>query len=128
MTSVGLLMKLYTGWDRTNRRMLAGADHLLTRLPDDSTVELRDTYYWYYATQVLNHVGGDRWKKWNDKLEPLLIKSQVQNGTMAGSWDPYYPVADRWGSFGGRIYVTAMNLLNLEVEYRKLPLYEDSGK
>jgi hypothetical protein len=28
----------------------------------------------------------------------------------------------------GRLYVTTMNLLSLEVQYRKLPLYEDVAK
>jgi hypothetical protein len=36
------------------------------------------------------------------------------------------PVPDRWGADGGRIYVTAMHLLNLEVYYRHLPLYRSS--
>ena len=128
MTSVGLLLRMYTGWNRDDQRLVRGSDYLLTRLPSDATIELRDTYYWYYATQVLNHVGGERWERWNQALEPLLIRTQVQNGAMKGSWDPYYPVPDRWATFGGRIYLTTMNLLNLEVEYRKLPLYENTAK
>ncbi len=51
--------------------------------------------------------------------------SQVQSGLLAGSWDPLGPtVPDRWGAAGGRIYVTAMHLLMLEVYYRHLPLYQ----
>ena len=125
MTAVGLLVQLYDGWSRDDPRTLAGADHLLTRMPDDSSSTLRDTYYWYYATLVLNHVGDSRWEQWRSKLEPLLVQSQVNQGQQSGSWDPYYPIADRWGAAGGRLYVTCMNLLNLEVEYRKLPIYED---
>lgn len=125
MTSVGLLMRIYSGWDRDDPRLLAGADYLLaTQLPADSSPILRDTYYWYYATQVLKHVDGDRWKRWNDRLRPLLTRSQEKNGDMAGSWHPYRPVPDRWGQFGGRIYVTTMNLLSLEVRHRMLPLYK----
>jgi hypothetical protein len=45
---------------------------------------------------------------------------------LAGSWHPYDPVEDKFGRFGGRIYVTAMNLLSLEVDYRLLPLYEST--
>jgi hypothetical protein len=30
-------------------------------------------------------------------------------------------VPDRWGVYGGRIYVTALHLLALEVPYRHLP-------
>ncbi|NUQ65569.1 MAG: hypothetical protein HUU20_24130 [Pirellulales bacterium] len=41
-----------------------------------------------------------------------------------GSWDPQGPVADRWSQAAGRIYVTTLNLLMLEVYYRHLPLYQ----
>lgn len=128
MTAVGLLMKLYSGWDRDNENMLKGADYILGELPSDTNERLRDTYYWYYATQVLRHVGGERWEMWHSVLHPLLVKSQVQEGKLAGSWDPLRPIPDRWGAFGGRVYVTAMNLLSLEVDYRLLPLYDETAK
>ncbi|MEL7499237.1 MAG: hypothetical protein AAFN77_16640 [Planctomycetota bacterium] len=125
MTSVGLLMRIYAGWKKDDPRLLAGADYLLkTQMPSDSTPQLRDTYYWYYATQVLKHVDGPHWEQWDSKLRPLLTRSQEKTGDMAGSWHPYRPVPDRWGSFGGRIYVTSMNLLSLEVRHRLLPLYQ----
>ena len=47
----------------------------------------------------------------------------VSGSALAGSWDPLTLVPDRWGLDGGRIYVTAMHLLNLEVYYRHLPPY-----
>ncbi len=128
MTSVGLLMRIYSGWERDDPRLLAGADFLLKQqLPSDSGPLTRDTYYWYYATQVLKHIDGPRWKTWNDRLRPLLTRSQEKIGELAGSWHPYKPVPDRWGQFGGRIYVTTMNLLSLEVRHRMLPLY-NQGK
>ena len=125
MTSVGLLMRIYTGWDKKDPRLLAGADYLLqTQLPGDSSPQVRDTYYWYYATQVLKYVDGQRWNQWNNLLRPMLIRSQQKSGDLAGSWNPYRPVPDRWGGFGGRLYVTTMNLLSLEVRHRMLPLYQ----
>lgn len=127
MTSVGLLMRLYLGWDRYDPRFVDGANFLLEHLPGDSSMTARDTYYWYYATQVLNHVGGEPWEKWHAALHPLLVRSQVKDGDMTGSWDPLKPVPDRWGAQAGRLYVTAMNLLSLEVDYRLLPLYDDTS-
>ncbi len=125
MTSVGLLMRIYTGWDKKDPRLLAGADYLLqTQLPGDTSPQVRDTYYWYYATQVLKYVDGQRWNQWNNLLRPMLIRSQEKSGDLAGSWNPYRPVPDRWGGFGGRLYVTTMNLLSLEVRHRMLPLYQ----
>ena len=125
MTAVGLLMRIYTGWDKSDQRLQRGARSLLDkRLPGDTSILQRDTYYWYYATQVLKHMDGELWERWHQQLHPLLIKSQVKTGDMAGSWHPFEPVPDRWGIHGGRLYVTTMNLLSLEVRYRLLPLYE----
>ncbi len=129
ITAVGLLMRLYLGWDRTNPSMAKGADYLLQpeNLPSIANKERRNTYYWYYATQLQFHMGGERWKTWYDRLQPLLAEQQVQRGRLAGSWDPQRPVADRWGYSGGRIYVTTLNILSMEVHYRHLPIYEETG-
>ena len=126
MTSVGLLMRLYLGWRRDNPDMQRGTDWLADRLPAEGTPQnpQRDTYYWYYATQVMFHMGGERWKKWYGNLYPLLIRSQNKSGEYVGSWDPNGRIPDAWGRFGGRLYVTTLNLLSLEVYYRHLPIYE----
>ncbi len=129
MTSVGLLMQLYLGWNRNDQRLIRGAEYLLQHLPSDATEAQRDTYYWYYATQVMRHVGGERWERWNARLHPMLVQTQIRQGDLAGSWHPYEPVPDSWGrKGGGRLYVTTMNLLSLEVDYRLLPLYDETAK
>jgi hypothetical protein len=139
MTGVGLLMRQYTGWNRDGEAMQRGAEHLLENLPTVGTSATpaltgtmknprRDTYYWYYATQFMFHMKGKYWKAWNEKLHPLLTDSQITTGPMAGSWDPLQPIPDKWGHQGGRIYLTAMNILSLEVYYRHLPIYENTGK
>ena len=130
MTAVGLLMRFYSGWSRDTEAMKKGAEYLLESPPTmgTSTDRQRDTYYWYYATQVMFHMGGDYWKRWNKKLHPLLAETQVQEGQMAGSWSPLTPVPDRWGPHAGRLYVTTMNLLSLEVYYRHLPIYEETAQ
>jgi hypothetical protein len=126
MTAEGLLMRLYTGWDRTSPQVVAGVEHLKQNLPSigTRTQPLRDSYYWYYATQVMFQSQGDAWNAWNERLRNLLVNSQVQSGALTGSWDPRGTIPDRWGLEGGRIYVTAMHLLMLEVYYRNLPLYK----
>lgn len=130
MTSVGLLMRFYLGWRRTTGDMVRGSDWLLERLPSVGTAEApqRDTYYWYYASQVMFHMGGERWKRWYGVLYPLLLDSQELSGDFAGSWDPAGPVPDAWGPYAGRLYVTTLNLLSLEVTYRHLPLYEATAQ
>jgi hypothetical protein len=128
MTSVGLLMRLYRGWKVSDPRAIEGAEYLKKHLPSIGRTKSgsqRDTYYWYYATQFMFHMGGDYWKAWNDRLYPILLNSQITRGDLAGSWDPRLPVPDRWGPHAGRIYLTTMNLLSLEVHYRYLPLYDE---
>ncbi|MGB7346275.1 MAG: hypothetical protein WBD20_18805 [Pirellulaceae bacterium] len=130
MTAVGMLMRMYSGWRRDNPAMISAADYLLEHPPQLGTNldPKRDGYYWYYATQVMFHMGGDHWKQWNSYLNPMLLQGQIKKGPQAGSWDPRRPVPDRWSPHAGRLYVTTMNLLNLEVYYRHLPIYEDTAE
>ena len=130
ITAVGLLMRLYTGWRRDDVNMILGA-RVLSRNPPElgsTSRPRRNTYYWYYATQVMFHMGGEYWSNWNASLHPMLARSQIKDGALSGSWNPLTPVPDRWGAYGGRLYVTTMNLLSLEVFYRHMPLYEDTSK
>jgi hypothetical protein len=126
MTAEGLLMRLYTGWPRTDPRVLAGAEFLQQHLPAIGTRARpqRDAYYWYYATQLMFQVQGEPWEAWNEQMRAVLLPTQASSGPLAGSWDPRGQVNDRWGIEAGRIYVTAMHLLMLEVYYRHLPLYQ----
>jgi hypothetical protein len=76
---------------------------------------------------------GDRWDRWNVKIREGLIGLQVKDDTCAkGSWDPFNPQPDRWARRAGRLYLTALSILTLEVYYRYLPLYrsydEDQSK
>ena len=130
MTAVGMLMRMYMGWHRDNESMQSAADYLMQYPPQMGSRRSpqRDGYYWYYATMVMFHMGGDHWQQWNSYLKPVLLESQVDEGDAAGSWDPVEPVPDRWSPHAGRIYVTTMNLLNLEVYYRHLPIYSDSAE
>jgi hypothetical protein len=74
-----------------------------------------NSYYNYYATQVLRQEGGAKWTKWNDVLREQLVKSQSKDGAEAGSW--YIP-GDHGAERGGRIYCTVMATLVLESYYR----------
>lgn len=130
-TSMGLLMRMYLDAKTDSPELRAGSEYLLQNLPEYGNAVIgrgefrkRDTYYWYYATQVMFHLKGEAWQQWNAKLRPLLVQSQLKTGPQAGSWEPNGPIPDRWSNSGGRIYVTAMNLLSLEVTHRYLPIYE----
>jgi hypothetical protein len=125
MTAEGLLCREYLGWPRDHPALVAGAGLLVENLPNQRQ---RNVYGWYYATQVMYHLQGDGWKKWNEAITTTLLKTQVDRGTMAGSWHVSEPTLDAWGRPGGRLYVTALSLLILEVYYRHLPLYRNLGE
>lgn len=117
MTAEAILCRMYSGWNLQNSNLGAGIDFLLARSPprwNDFNI-----YYWYYATQVMHHVGGRRWKRWNLAIRDILVESQEKRGHEAGSWDPNGPHADS----GGRLYVTALAVCTLEVYYRHAPIF-----
>ena len=78
-------------------------------------------YFNYYATQVMHHWGGEEWTRWNEVMRDHLIRTQhpLKDGHLAGSWD----IADPHGGGGGRLYMTCLSIMTLEVYYRHLPMY-----
>ena len=121
MTAEGLLCRQYSGWKRNHSPMTGGIKWLLKQHPpraDDANM-----YYWYYATQVMHHVGGPSWQEWNGQLRDLLVSMQERVGHEAGSWRP----RGHHDVMGGRLYMTALAACTLEVYYRHLPLYGASA-
>jgi hypothetical protein len=129
MSAVGLLCRQYLGWSWRNPGLLNGIKYL-DQYPPGS---INSIYYYYYATQVMHHMQGDSWQRWNPKIRDLLVNSQDQGRAakrphQIGSWSPGQ---DAHGAQGGRIMQTSLSLLTLEVYYRHLPLYRrdvTSGK
>jgi hypothetical protein len=120
MSAVGLLCRQYLeNWGPNNLRMIKGVDNHLKRSPPQPGA--KNMYYYYYATQVLHHFGGESWTKWNGAMREALVKAQDKTpGPLDGSWSP---VGDPHAGAGGRLMHTSLCLLTLEVYYRHLPLY-----
>ena len=121
MTAEALLCRQYLGWHRSDPRLVGGVDYLGEHPVDWGS---RDVYYWYYATQVMHHMGGQPWVKWNRVMRQALPEHQVRAGRLRGSWDPD---GDAWGNTAGRLYMTCLSTYMLEVYYRHLPLYGAAG-
>lgn len=121
MTAVGLLCSQYLGAKREDPSMMEGVQYLMGQLPNNNA---RNCYYWYYATQVMHNITGADWDKWNRTMRRAFIDTQVKEGCAAGSWDPDKPTKDAWSDSGGRLMVTSIACLSLEVYYRYLPLYK----
>lgn len=114
-TAIGLLCRMYLGWGTDKVPLQEGVKYLSQIGPSRDNM-----YYNYYATQVLHHWGGDPWNRWNRVMREQLLTTQVQEGHAAGSWAP----RDPHGNTGGRLYMTTLSILTLEVYYRHLPLYQ----
>jgi len=115
-TAVGLLCRMYLGWQPRHTGMLRGMKHLSDWGPNPY-----DIYYSYYATQAMHHWGGESWKRWNKIMRDQLVGAQSKSGDTAGSWPPD---ESHGVHMGGRLYVTCMSIMTLEVYYRYLPIYK----
>ena len=121
-TAIGLLCHQYMGMAKTDPAMVEGTSYLMQNLPEAGGA--RNLYYWYYATQVLHNQPGSNWDTWNRKMRRLLIDTQCKDGCASGSWAPDSPTPDQYGDSGGRLMMTSLSALTLEVYYRYLPLYK----
>lgn len=122
-TAIGLLSRLYMGWRYDNPLVERGADYLLKLAPqEESSVSapLENLYYCYYATQLMHHIGGERWEEWNRRVRDPLVAMQETRGHSRGSWY----VAGGLVHHGGRHAATSLATMILEVYYRHLPLYQ----
>jgi hypothetical protein len=122
-TAIGTLCRMYLGAKRTDRGIAAAA----SILGNDWGPEINggaNMYYNYYASQALFHFGGDNWESWNAKMRDHLVKAQDKdtNAHSCGSW---YFNGDHGSPSGGRLYITALCALTLEVYYRNPRLYKE---
>ncbi len=119
MTAEALLCRQYAGWDRDHPGLVDGCGWLLRDHLPTTNRRRTNMYYWYYATQVMHHMGGDYWDRWNAHMRNTLVDLQETGGHQAGSWTP----GGSHDNAGGRLYMTALAVCTLEVYYRHLPLY-----
>ncbi len=89
-----------------------------------------DFYTWYNGSLALQQLGGPEWEKWNEIVRGELLRLQCREGCLRGSWDPkkdFRVKKENWRPHelwfdedggDGRIYVTALGALTLQVYYR----------
>jgi hypothetical protein len=80
-----------------------------------------DFYYWYHASYALFQLtpaDDPRWKRWQEAIKQALMETQnlkrFEGLCVEGSWEPI----DRWSCEGGRVYMTALAALTIEVYHR----------
>ncbi|MEQ1827124.1 MAG: prenyltransferase/squalene oxidase repeat-containing protein [Pirellula sp.] len=116
-TACAVLCRMYSGVPKDHPSIKVATDKFSKDGPSPS-----NTYYNYYATQVMKQVGGSEWEKWNVRMRDKLVSTQVTTGHAAGSW--FWSDGHSTES-GGRLYTTCMATMMLEVYYRYLPLYSE---
>lgn len=91
-------------------------EHILkNNLAMDYASDDANLYSWYYDAQALFNYGGAYWTAWNRKMEPMLLNSQLADG----SWPK--EGGGKTSSQGGKddeVYRTTLCTLMLEVYYR----------
>jgi len=124
MVAVGLASSQFLGLPSHSRIARRQTGTILRHLPEwrklANVQSLDSIYYWYYATLAVFQAGGKPWETWNRHLKKTLLAQQRQGGCLNGSWDP---PNNFWGGVGGRLYSTTLNILNLQVYYRYLPIH-----
>jgi Prenyltransferase and squalene oxidase repeat len=126
LTPVGLLCRYYAdGWGPNNPGMASGVASIMKK--QQPTKAYMNIYYYYYATQVMHFFEGKEWyEQWNPAMRDMLIDLQIPDGkNNSGSWDADGEI---FGEHTGRLGMTCLSMLTLEVYYRHLPLYKrDTG-
>ena len=121
-TAIGLLCRMYTGWDKSHPGIQAGVKNLV-----QIGVNKKDIYYNYYAAQVLRHFGGPDWDKYNVELRDWLVQGQSTTTGSVGSWHFPDSQSHRGPLEGGRLASTSFATMILEVYYRHMPLYANNA-
>lgn len=146
-SAVGLLCRLYTGWNSNDPRLLQGVKQLLDEKKTPPPVRALQLYRNFYLAQILLHIDHPEWKAWNQKNRDYLVREQVTKQHIENQFHPHfgYPYCeigswylinhrgdpknkdsyrDRHLAPAGRLAHTALAILTLEVYYRLLPIYK----
>jgi hypothetical protein len=132
-SAIGILCNLFCG--RRPGELMAGAEYLSQNLPVwDAKLGVGGVggggksfpmYYAYYGTLAMFQINV-HWNEWNKALKQMLLPKQRKGGPLDGSaqdvdgsWDLIGGADDQ---MAGRVYMTALGALCLEVYYRYLPI------
>lgn len=118
-SAVGLLCRMYLGWKKDNPALVEGVSRIAKIGPSQT-----DFYHNYYASQLIFQFTGGTgpmWREWNEELRDFLVRTQATEGHEKGSW--FVGRGVHASEKGGRLYITAMACMTLEVYYRHMPIY-----
>lgn len=118
MTAAALTARLFMGHSPKASDCVAQANWLTTNGRHIAIGKTAQEYYTlYYMTLSMCNMGGKYWRGWRDAFYGPLMARQVKEGADKGSW----PHDVEYGSYGGRVYTTAMACLALAVPFKIAP-------
>jgi hypothetical protein len=123
LNAAGLLCRIFTGWKQNNDAMLRGATKLAKQGPT------KDIYATYYATQVLFQLKKQlptEWLSWQKAMTDMLVKAQSTAGHRQGSYFEGLE-AGHAAEVGGRLYVTSMATMTMEVYFKQGVMYSSQA-
>jgi hypothetical protein len=126
LTAAGLNALLFTGVEQADPRIQKAVGVLLANLPRTPKQQAQgwgpgaDFYFWYHGSMALSRLGGPDWKIWNERAKEVLLALQDKQGDPAAGGQPgsWHLAGDPWSDRTGRLFVTTLALLALEVYYR----------
>ena len=82
-----------------------------------------DFELWYWGGLLASHMHDEVWTAWRVPLREALLTSQstTTGRDERGSW----PAATARERHGGRVFVTALNCMSLQLDYRYGPLFRE---
>ena len=107
------LATLYNAGDYESEHiedMLEYCKDTLYRISDAAQAYGHWHYSYLYYAQVMYRQGGDEWEPFRDKLYERIMDEQASDGS--------------WNGNIGPIYVTAINLIILQLDYGYLPIFQ----
>jgi hypothetical protein len=119
MQAVALLCRQFMGARREDPFLQAAAAGQVKDVPKTWPCNL---YQVYYGCLGQFQMGGEFWKKWNAPVSNMLMDAQVKGGDDDGSWD--FQGVGGYVDRGGRVVVTAMACLCLEVYWRNQSVFD----
>jgi formylglycine-generating enzyme required for sulfatase activity len=121
-SAAGLLTRIHLGMKLDDPALKAGVQFLASQQEQN----IGDIYYAYFTTQIMHHVQGPPWDAWNAKMQATILPGQATTGHEKGSWcDGLNNGPD--DNVAGRLYVTSLATLMLEVYYRHTSLFGDQS-
>ena len=120
MTWVGMFQYQFLGFPKNDPFLLKAAENSLGWIDSGQWIggpKPGDPYGIYYGTLAAFQYQGALWKRWNPLMKTTLLESQCKGDprVLGGSWDPTVGVISE---DGGRVMMTSMMCLCLEIYYR----------